>query len=335
MLPFDAALIIVSATFFGIVVAAWISVGPVLCVRYGHRLLSSGRRDTLRQVIRALRYLPLPNGTHLARFFRCRVASDEGETAEATRELEDLLRLLPAGSRLTSWMFAGTIDIWVNAGRYRTALLAARDARWRGASWELSCVGHVNRAEALHNLGRDGLALALLRRQRARLERSALGRNGAIALEAWIFAQRGNAAQARAVFGRIDPKPLSPYYLSEVLYTHAAIELAGNELDRAFTLASHGLAKAVRASSERNGHFLLGRIDLARGQLEQALVHYERGRHHRYRGQGGTALLELGQLYERLNRPNAAREVYAEALARDPESPAARECRARASMLSM
>jgi tetratricopeptide (TPR) repeat protein len=306
--------------------AAWLQVGALWCFRLGHWFLSSGRRNAVRRVAWCLDFVPWRRGEYSAAYLRIRVASDEGQTSVALERLEELLQKLEGHPLLASTAAASFIDVWVNAGQYRRAVLAPRRSRWRtrarGAR-EVFGIAQVNRAEALHNLGRDRLALALLRRQRARLKASRIGKNGALALEAWIRAQLGQTERARRAIERLDPRPLSPYYAAEIHFTRALVELSGGKHDLAFEEATAGLAGAVRASSERNGHFLIGRIEAARGNTEEALKHYERGRMHRYRAQGGGSLLELAQLYERLGQPQGARDAYGLLLERDPESAAA------------
>ncbi len=300
---------------------AW---SDVLCKRY----LYSGRRVACRRAIAALRFAPHPLAPLLADRFLIRLASDEACTVSALAGLDRLIAQSTA-PQTSAIISASLVDIWVNAGHYRAAIFAPRQYRWRGlgaSSWELYSVAHINRAEALHNVGRNDLALRLLARIRSR-NTSGVGVNGSIALEAWILADMGRAREAREVFERIDPRPLTPYYAAEVHFTRALIELASGEYEVALAEASSGMANVVRASSERNGWFLLGRIEALRGNLEPALALYERGRSHRYRGQSGRGLLELGQLYERSAQPDAARAAYAQAIREDPENAATARCR--------
>jgi len=313
-----------------VAIAVWAQWGFAWMLRLCTRYLYSGRRAACRRAITALRTVPNPLATYHADRFLIRVASDEADTAAAIADLERLIAdsRNPLGPAPTS---AWLVDIWVNAGRYRAAVLAPRRYGWRSMQLRFPAefsVSHVNRAEALHNLGRSDLALKLLARIRQR-NTSPIGINGGMALESWILADLGRAREARAVFEHIDPRPLTPYYAAETHFTRALIELCSGDYERAFDVASAGVATVVRASSERNGLFLLGRIEALRGNLEQALALYERGRTHRYRGQSARGLLELAELYERHARTDAARAVYAQAINEDPESAAAVLCRTR------
>lgn len=319
-----------------VLLVAWLQVGAIWCFRLGHWLLSSGRRSAVRRIVWGLGLVPWHRGEYPATYLRIRIASDEGDTSVALQLLEEMPRMVQRQPSLASIAAASFIDVWVNAGQYRRAVLEPRRLRWTARTREareLFGIAHVNRAEALHNLGRDRLALDVLRRQRSRLKSSPLGKNGALTLEAWIRAQLGQTQRARRAMERVDPRPLSPYYAAEVHFTRALVELSGGNSDLAFEEATAGLARAVRASSERNGHYLLGRIEAARGNTDEALKHYERGRMHRYRAQGGGSLLELAQLYERLGQSAAAGDVYAQLLERDPESPATLIARERLDQL--
>jgi len=268
-----------------------------------------------------------------------RADSEDGNADAAAALLDRCLESAARARWRTRFLCWAAIDIWINAGQYRKALRAirrfpmfgperARDAGLYGTM-------QVNRAEALHNLGRDRLALRLLARTRPFSKRSTLARNGALLLEAWILSQLGEGERARSVLSGLNSRPLSPHYAAEIHFTRAAVELCCGQLDAAVVEANLGLTRAVRSSSERNGRFLLGKIEMARGELTRAVSHYEAGRAHRYQRQGGPSLCELGQVYERLGKLADARQVYLDATLRDPESFAANECRARLARLQL
>jgi hypothetical protein len=319
----------------------WVQWGFRWGVRLASKSLHSGRRAACRLAIATLRAHPNPLAPVFAAHWRVRLISDEARTDSAVSELEQLLSTPARRGRgpfnhvwLQALYSASLVDIWVNSGQYHAAIFAPRRFRWgvlRQTLPSACAVANINRAEALHNIGRNDLALKLLART-PRTEPIAL--NGGLALEAWILADEGRAQAARDLFSRIDPGPLSPYYASEVLYTRALIELTSGQREAALSSAADGLARAVRPSSERNGLFLLGRIEAALGHFEIAIAHYERARSHRYRGQSARGLFELGQLYERQHSASAARAAYAQALEEDSESAAALRCRERLAELA-
>ena len=264
---------------------------------------------------------------------RIRVLANRGDIDRAVRRLEPFLATVRKRSRaayLAEWT---ATDLWVTAGRYRRAVAGLRHVgrprRLNTLDRHIYGIMQVNRAEALHNLGRDDLALRLLNRVDASVDLSPIATNGSRALRAWILAHLGRGDDARKVLSALDPRPLSPTYAAETHFTRSAMELCVGNLDAAKLEANRGLDCSVRASSQRNGLFLLGRIELARGKIERARRHYERGRSHRYRGQGGAALFELGSLYESLGEREAAVAVFREAIERDPESFAVQKCQQR------
>lgn len=323
--------------FFGamVLVASWLSVSPSRYATASHWLIQRGHFRTAGVVIRLLRALPQRKGEYWARFYGVLLASDRGSTAEALSEAAGLLEVYghpPAGG----WVALNLPPVWINAGRYREALIALRryPLRPHHADREGLAICHVNRAEALHNLGRDDLALKLLQRIRRLLSRSSIGKNGALTLRAWILAQRGQPQRARRVLEKLDARPLMPGYAAEVFYTRALVELAAGAAERALEEAEQGLAASLRASSRRNGLFLLGRIEAARGNLERAFSYYEQGRAHVYRGQGGQALFELGLLRLRQSDTERARAAFDDAITRDPESIGAERARAELAKLA-
>jgi len=96
-----------------------------------------------------------------------------------------------------------------------------------------------------------------------------LAKNGLLCMQAWILAHTGALKAAREAAKAVDPRSLK-LYRAEVFYTRAAIERDSGNVDRAFELATTGLSYAKRASSERNGLFMLAGILLARGDFDQA-----------------------------------------------------------------
>ncbi|MFL5352999.1 tetratricopeptide repeat protein [Archangium sp.] len=127
----------------------------------------------------------------------------------------------------------------------------------------------------------------------------------------------------------VDRQYLPPVYWSELAFTRAAALLALARYGEAEAATREGLTSACRASSTRNGLFMLGRIALSAGQVEEAARHFEAGALHPYRGQGGDGLLAWGDCLERLGQRERARESWRLVGERDPQSEAARKAASR------
>ena len=112
-------------------------------------------------------------------------------------------------------------------------------------------------------------------------------------------------------------------YRAEFHYAGAFVALAEGALPRAEEAVHAGLKVARRASTERNGLFLLAQLAERAGHVEEALRLYASGAAHRFKGQGGDALLAWGDLLAQGRDDAQARRAWALAVARDPESPAA------------
>lgn len=312
---------------------AWPMIATMVFVRLGFWFLGSGNRAAARKLRKWVWLMPKKTAWTVSNSLLIRANSEDGDADGAAALLDQCIESVATDPRRASFMACSAVDIWNNAGQYRKALRAIRRFPVRRAERArhpgLYGTMQVNRAEALHNLGRDRLALRLLARTKPFADRSPLSRNGALTLEAWILAHMGQGERARGVLARLDARPLSPHYAAEVHFTRAAVELSCGQIEAALVEANLGLASAVRSSSERNGRFILGKIEIERGNFHLAVLHYEAGRAHTYRRQGGASLHELGQLYERLGKLGDAQQAYEDATVRDPESLAARECRAR------
>lgn len=226
------------------------------------------------------------------------------------------------------------VDVLVFAGRYGEAL--AVTATWDDARWRELAAGHppifvilrANLAEALYNLGRWDEALALL----ADLDVAARTPLTAAILalqRAWILAHRGDGAAALRLVDGIDRVALPVAWRAEAHYTRASALLALDRVADAAVEAEAGLAAARRASSQRNGWFLLARAAARAGDLAHACALFERGARHFYRRQGGDSLVLWGDVLAAQGRGAEARTAWSLAIERDPESAAAAIARDR------
>lgn len=224
------------------------------------------------------------------------------------------------------------ICILIAAGRYREALDSPQTADRSPEAVLHRAFGEVNRAEALHNLGRDEEALALLDRALVPLEPVtpyldpepvSLVVAGAALLRAWILAVGGDPGSARAHLESMESDIVSRDYAPELLFTRALVELRAGKLDLAAPLARRGLEVSKRASSRRNGQFLLALVLLTRhtpGDPDEAAAHVEAGLDARYQGQGAWALCELARSHRARGEADEADRLLALARARDPEA---------------
>ncbi len=227
------------------------------------------------------------------------------------------------------------INLFINAGLYREALAIERDWQgpshpdepWMAREWTLV---RFNLVEAVYNLGGWEAARARL----AALEEPARAYpylwNFFPIQRAWILAHTGHGEEALRALEQVDWRRISRVYRSEFFFTRAAALLALHRYDEARRAAVEGLERARRDSSARNGLFLLGRIVLAAGRLEEALRFFEAGASHpTYKGQGGDALLAWGDCLEKLGRHDEARVAWGLVLERDKQSGAAWEATSR------
>lgn len=217
------------------------------------------------------------------------------------------------------------VVVFVNAGLYREANeLPQRwtfEARRLGREsdphfYALTC---INRAEALWNLGRSDEALALLSKAEEPAKGYPFAEHGLRCLRAWVLVHQGAVDAAREAIDAVDGKAIDGYE-PELFYTRAAIEQREGNLDVASKLANEGLLHARRASSERNGLFLLARTLLLQQRADEAQSLFERAVHHAYRGQGADGLFAWANHLEQMGEAEEARRVYGLIVERDPQS---------------
>ncbi len=257
-----------------------------------------------------------------------------GETARA---IEGARRLADEARAVGSWALANTaINTFINAGLYKEALEVEHlwprqeaQAPEQEPLGEPEALVQLNLCEALYNLGDWKAAGERLHRLEEAVGEVPILRNSILLQRAWIQANTGWGADALSCIEQVEREDLPRVYWSEVAFTHAAALLSLRRYDEAEQQARAGLALARRVASTRNGLFLLGRIALEAGHLDEALRHFEAGAAHPYKGQGGSGLLAWGDCLERLGRSEQARAAWRLVLERDPQSGAARKATSR------
>lgn len=228
-------------------------------------------------------------------------------------------------NRAPSWRETNiAVDCLISVGRYREALERAarmpedmRPSPGVRLPTDYALV-QINLAEALYNLGRWEEAERILDPLHNVANDSWLLGSGVIMQRAWIASHRGRAAEAWAL---MEQRPyLGPRYQSEIHFTRAAALRELKRLDEAEREARAGLLAAVRPSSVRNAHFVLGHVEIARGNLAAAERHFATGAANRWQGQGGDGLLAWGDCLAAQNRRAEAETAWNLAIARDPQS---------------
>jgi len=221
-------------------------------------------------------------------------------------------------------------DTLINAGRYSEAL--AIEDGWStdelktaaGLQRAHYALLQINLAEALYNMGRWRDAWERLADLDETAALSRISRDALVLQRAWILAHDGNGEEAwelaRCIRRAAIPRP----YWSEIFYTRAMALLGLNRVDDARCEVNNGLKIAKRASSQRNGIFLLGKLAAHQDRCEEAVRWFEEGARHPYRAQGGDGLLLWGDVLHRLRRGNDAVAAWRMAKERDPESESAR-----------
>jgi tetratricopeptide (TPR) repeat protein len=267
----------------------------------------------------------------------------DGDGRAAAVASERALAMLPKS--FAPWaIFNCVIEAHVTGGRYAEALSLAKrwsdGARARGVElgpngWALV---QINLAEAEYCAGDIDAAkqrmdhlFHCIEHERAPFDVHAVAsivRHGGMTQRAWIAALQGEAGEALRFIESVDAQLLPAEYRAEVHYTRAFALSRAGEHEAAERTARQGAALATRASSIRNGVFLLGTLACAREDFEAAVVHFELGASHSYRGQGGDALLAFSRALSRLGRADQAEATAHLVLERDPQSAAAASIRA-------
>jgi tetratricopeptide (TPR) repeat protein len=256
---------------------------------------------------------------------RAQSYSRAGRTNEAVSCARTLLkRDIPLGMR---WHFANVaIDIFVNAGLYSEALRV--EDEWPRSLIEVArrkgrvdfAVARINRAEALANLGRTDDALATLDSVQEDAAKSTFANAGWWCLRAWVLIQVGKLEDARRALREVNSAAIGHLYAAEVLYTAAALERSAGNLQAAFEHANHGLDLAVRASSVRNGLFMVADIAGRLGDAGLAAAKFREAMDHPYKAQSADGLMRWAELLLRLGARDEAARIRGLAVLQDPES---------------
>ena len=251
------------------------------------------------------------------------LANFEGRVSDALFWLKALHTTL--APEVCSWQFLNTmIDTLIMAGHYHEALTLpdawSLEAREHGAQCDsvYFILARLNAAEALYNLGRVPEAATLVFKLEAECDAGSIAR-GVVSLQAaWIATLVGEPTRALTLLDALPSLPAD--YRAELHYTLAlAMSALGRHAD-ARREAEHGFRSAMRASSFRNGLYMLGSIAHHAGDHVQAARHFEAGFEHPYRAQGGAALVCFGDTLQVLGHIEQAEQVYEAVAERDPQS---------------
>jgi tetratricopeptide (TPR) repeat protein len=239
--------------------------------------------------------------------------------------------LLPYSHPLDPWVWPNaSVNAFTSAGLYVEALEAGRQAeeersdngpRLRSPTWALM---QVNLAEARYNLGQWKEAWVLLEDLDELAARAPIAADGLAIQRAWILAHQGKGEEARVELGKRDFAGIPPTFAAETHYARGAAYLAAGQPAEALEQIQLGAKGALRTSSKRNGLFMLARVALAQGRLDEAERLCREASEHPYRGQGGEGLLLWGDILQRLNRKGEAVGAWRLAVERDPQSESAR-----------
>ena len=219
------------------------------------------------------------------------------------------------------------VDGLIARGDYLGALALQREPG--AGDTESALLVQINLAEAEYNLGRWADAWQRLRGLDPLAAAFPLPRAGLSQQRAWIAAQTGKPREALHHWLRAEREDLPAEYHAEHFFTGAVAHLAAGMVDAADRLAGLGERAAVRPSSKRNALAIHGRVAAAAARWTDAERFFRAAAEHLYRRQGGDALLLWGDTLARLGRRDEAREAWALAVERDPQSESARLAQSR------
>lgn len=246
----------------------------------------------------------------------------EGKLDEASRVLDMITVFEDPSGVLAAHIVNLLVCVDVAIGRYQRALDRCNQWSLKGDH----ALIRINEAEALANLGRWDESLEHLN---GLLESTELAITGSALHNAWVLSVQNRPEPARAMFALAHEQNLPIDFRSEYHYAEAFVLFSEGDYPGARRATQRGRALAIRASSQRNALFLLGRIALQEGRPEEALEHFEAGARHVFRGQGGDGLLAWGDALASLGRHEQAIEAWKLVSVRDPESYAASIARER------
>lgn len=264
-----------------------------------------------------------PSATLHDRLWRAAALKNKGDAAAATTLMDGALSELPGSASYLS-LLNTALDVLISLGRYRDALAldpgpsVPRNWVWALAQSNLAeaeyCQGLIERADArLWSPEVDAASAA-----------SRLARTWVALQRAWLAVEQGDGSKALAVLAPTSPSHSSLSYRAEWHFTAAAAHSLAGHPEAADKALEAGAKIAVRSSSVRNALALKGILMLARGKQRKAERWLSRAAAHRWRGQGGGALLAWGDVLAELGKREQARAAWRRAVTQDPQSSAAR-----------
>lgn len=226
----------------------------------------------------------------------------------------------------SAWHLNAVICACVSLGRYREALHYAKTKRAQPnvLTDQAYMLIDINAAEAMANLGQFDEALSSLKptlELLALVPRIGLFVAGIAAHQAWVLwcLQRSDEALTKLDASEEEIRNLGDYQ-AEYHSTMALVLIGLHRLEDAEQALQRAEKVCVRVSSQRTLLVTRARLLNARGELENAELHYRRAAEHLYEFQNADGRLEWGELLMRLNRAAEARAAWQLALTRDPES---------------
>jgi tetratricopeptide (TPR) repeat protein len=255
-------------------------------------------------------------------------AKKKGDSAASVEAYQALAR--DPGAQRTASLVNGLIESQITGGWYREALAEAPPATSAPASLNgnLTLI-QINLAEAEYNLGRWHAAWERLRDLDDDAVCFPITESGLALQRAWIAAHTDRGVEALAFWEGADISGLPDQYRAEHDFTHAAVLLALGRPADAKAAAERGAARAQRVSSHRNALYLRARVEAALGDWASSEALCREGAGHPFRTQGGDGLLLWGEALSRLGRLDEARQAWALAVERDPQSESAAQAAVR------
>lgn len=251
--------------------------------------------------------------------------ADLGNTNESVRSIQTMISSLR--SDVCSWYIINhVVNSFVNAGLYREAIDFT--SRWPHQVLDqvsqldptTRIITHINQAEAYHNLGEHHKALEILDSFDDWIAQNPIALHGRACLKAWILIYLGRTNEARALLESVDPKILSPGYISEVHYTWAELHRKEQDYTQATHHVEQGQRLAIRASSERNGLFIKAEILAQQHRLESSVELFEMALAHRYKAQCAKGLNAYCEVLKKLGRNEKIADIQQVILKYDPQS---------------
>jgi tetratricopeptide (TPR) repeat protein len=326
----------VDVKFWVVVVAlvAAVFLGRKAAVRLTWRLMNWAVADGHTRLLLGLthveNFLTRSRGVQLTkRWLQLISLSEQGKLHEAIPLAQSLVAQLDEQPFYAASQLNAVVTTFISAGLYEEALATFRNlpASRRKALLdevpEVDALIVLNLAEALYNLGRWREAWDSMASLNSQAWANALVWTGLSQQRAWIAIHEGRFDEALALLNRIKKEALPSGYWSEHHFTRALAHLGRGELADARREAEMGLELALRPASKRNARFILARVCLSEGQLEEAERLCREAAHDAYQWQGGEGLLLWGEILIKLQRSGEARHAFWLATQRDPQSESA------------